>query len=128
MSKTKTFYIAARTSQLERVRALAQQLELRGYQWAFDWTKVTLPENFQEHPETSSTLAQNCVNGAKNADLFILIATNSTGGRGMFIELGVALTGTGNLWIIGDEYPSVFSLHTNVHHALNEASVLALLS
>lgn len=128
MSQTKTFYIAARTSQLLRVKALARQLELRGYQWSFDWTSAALPENFTEHPEVSATLAEDCIAGAKNAHLFILIATQSTGARGMFIELGAALTGTAAIWIIADELPSVFSLHPRVAHATDEVTVLAELS
>lgn len=69
-----------------------------------------------------------CVKGVQAADLFVLLAQESRGSRGCLIEFGTALATNAEIWIIGDENPSVFSCFSQVNHAATVEDFLRKMS
>ena len=118
MVGVQTFYVAGRVHNLPDIQEIAEHLSRLGLRWSFDWTRRSaLPKPYLHGDLILDAFAQHCIQGAKEADLFILFARDSHGARGMFIELGVALTSDAEIWIIGDEHPSAFSCLKRIHHA-----------
>jgi|GEM_PF-6102775 len=119
-NQPKTFYIAGRAKNVVAIRRVAALLIEQGYQWSYDWTISVAPEKpYGPGNEPASLFASACLDGIRQAHVFILLATDSLRARGMFIELGYALACGVPTWIIGDEDPSVFSSLAHVRHATN---------
>jgi len=86
------FYIATRFSNEDfRQQALEikDKLEAAGHKMTFDWMNGKTLKPYSENVEITREASQMALNGALEADLFILIP--EPGGTGMYVEFGAAL-------------------------------------
>lgn len=105
------FYIAGRTSQIKTIQKMVATLTDLGHEITYDWTRTEDPDlkrPYNEHLEKVSFFAEKDINGAKNAEIFIIIGDAS--GTGMYVELGVALASGAKVYAIG-EYNDVTIFH-----------------
>ena len=117
-SDTVKFYIATRYSN-EKYRQLALQLkaelESHGHQMTFDWMNGENVKPYNDNPEKTTVVAKKALDGAKNADFFILIPEEN--GTGMYVEFGAAIaeferTGAPKMFVMGeDKFSVLFNFH-----------------
>lgn len=96
-----TFYIASSSDpdNIPVVRALADELQVRGWSWTFDWTSAFDSEPEQDH-EKIAAAAEVDIEAARSADLFIFLRAPVIS-RGSHIELGVRLGTKQQIHLIG---------------------------
>jgi len=106
------FYIAARTAKAVEVRKMRKILEEKGHRVSYDWTleDVDIPRPYGNHVDKVVPLAEKTLEGAKNADIFIIIGDSA--GTGMYVELGAALAAGKKVYAIEDHNDkTVFHFH-----------------
>lgn len=100
---------------------MKQELESHGHEMTFDWMNGEDVRPYQDNQEMASKTAKMALDGAKEAELFILIAEPA--GTGMYVEFGAAIaeqerTGIPKIFVLGDEkYCSMFNFHPAVTFA-----------
>lgn len=87
-------YVAGPLADIEKVHAVQSAVVGAGHELTLDWTRgpdVTLVKDYGSLPEVSANLATNDLDAVLNADA-VLVVMSEHDGRGMFVELGAALT------------------------------------
>ncbi len=117
-------YVAGRFHHQDHVTRVMDRVRDAGHQLTTDWTQHDPIKPYKDNPETSRAYAKEDVNGAEEADVFILIANET--GRGSHAELGVALaTNTEHIYVIGDKrHNCMFYYHPDVKQRSDISSVL----
>lgn len=110
------FYVASRTARTKEVKEIIETILSKGHEITHDWTGVenaTLERPYHKHKEVVREFALKDVEGAKNAEVFIILGDNS--GTGMYVELGAALASNARVYAVG-EYndATVFHFHPQV--------------
>lgn len=124
----KTVYVAARFAKKDEVREIFLKLESLGYVPSEDWTQHKLIKPYVNNPKLSEEYAVVDINGAKNADLFILISDEA--GTGMHTELGAAIANNidykkPDIYVIGlRNARSAFFYHPTVKRRLTIDEVI----
>ncbi len=110
------FYIAARTSEIPRVQEMTEVLKSMGHECTHNWAvakNADLQRPYYNHVEEVSVFAQEDLDGAKNAEIFIILCDKS--GTGMFVEMGAALSSGAKVYAIGEHNDmTVFHFHPRV--------------
>ncbi|MEK7578919.1 MAG: hypothetical protein AAB460_00030 [Patescibacteria group bacterium] len=125
---SKTFYIAARPSKRrDLVDEIANLLQARGWQNAFDWVAHekdgNIPRPYASCPDKSYESSNTMLRAAATCDLFILIYDDDLVGANM--EYGVArytlLTQKGKRIVVlhGGERDNLFIHGPNISHVEN---------
>ncbi|GAA3684818.1 hypothetical protein FB459_2391 [Yimella lutea] len=84
-------YIAAPLAAAPVVQQTRDLLIAAGHEITYDWTRdMSFVEGFATDPEKSAQLATMMISAVLRADAVVVLATEHDG-RGMFVELGVAL-------------------------------------
>lgn len=111
----KTFYVAGRLENFERVRECYSMMAAHGWELTFDWTKIGAVRNDRD---AMSQVAVNEIEGARKADVLIALLP---GGRGTHCEIGAALSWNRGIVILSDD-PSLLALDQKTtafyHHPL----------
>ena len=87
-------YVAGPLADVEKVQAVQSAVVAAGHELTLDWTRgpeVTLAQDYGSLPEVSASLATDDLDAVLGADA-VLIVMSEHHGRGMFVELGAALT------------------------------------
>lgn len=87
-------YVAGPLADTVGVRAVQEAVVAAGHQLSLDWTRasdVTLANGYATDPVLTAKIAQDDLNGVLNADAVLVVASQHEG-RGMFVELGAALS------------------------------------
>lgn len=112
-------FVAARFGQKEKVRALYEELEKRGYKITLDWTKHKPIKPYIDNQELSAKYSNEDIMGVFDCDIFILLADEA--GTGMHIEFGAALitnitcVGQPKIYVVGEHNArSMFYFHPSV--------------
>lgn len=87
-------YVAGPLTDTTAVRAVQQAVLAAGHQLSLDWTRgldVSFAGDYAEDLVLSSKIAADDLDGVLNADAVLVVASQHEG-RGMFVELGAALT------------------------------------
>lgn len=86
-----TFYIASSShaANISKVRALAENLEQMGFEWALDWTKH-LDASAKPAQACDPQAAENDIEAARSCNLFVFLCSD-VNSRGAHIELGARL-------------------------------------
>ncbi|HXH77465.1 hypothetical protein [Nocardioides sp.] len=87
-------YVAGPLADVERVRAVQVAVVAAGHELTLDWTRgsdAVLREGYSSAPDLAAKIATDDLEAVLNADA-VLVVMSEHDGRGMFVELGVALT------------------------------------
>ncbi|MEY3784443.1 MAG: hypothetical protein RLZZ230_765 [Candidatus Parcubacteria bacterium] len=110
------FYIAGRTSRILEIRDIVTKIKYLGHEITHDWTAMEdadLPRPYHVHIDKVQAFAQKDINGAKSADVFVILGDQS--GTGMYVELGAALAFGVKVYAVGEYNDmTVFHFHPNV--------------
>ena len=115
-------YVAGPLADIDRVQAVQSAVVAAGHELTLDWTRgpeVTLVQDYESLPEVSAKLAADDLNAVLNAHA-VLVVMSQHEGRGMFVELGAALTRASrgdleHLVLLGPiQHESVFYYHPAV--------------
>ena len=115
------FYIATRFSDekfLNIALEIKKELEDKGHQITFNWMSGEDIKPYGINPEKTQKLAQMSLDGAVEADFFILIPEPN--GTGMYVEFGAAIaqfeqTGKPKIFLLGEHKDCVlFNYHPAV--------------
>lgn len=85
-------YVAGKTTQLERVRDMMDELHVRGHDITFDWTKnpeTGIRHDWSDYPLQAAERASGEVDAVLSADLVILLYEAT--GLGSLFEAGIAI-------------------------------------
>lgn len=122
-------FVAARFGQKEKVRALYEELEKRGHEVIFDWTKHKPIKPYIDNQELSARYSNEDIMGVFDCDIFILLADEA--GTGMHIEFGAALItniicgGEPKIYVVGEHNArSMFYFHSAVNRVNNTNELL----
>jgi hypothetical protein len=117
-------YVAGALAAVEQVQAVQAAVRAAGHELTLDWTRgpdVALVDGYASHPQVSAALASEDLDAVLAAEAVLVVASEHDG-RGMFVELGAALTRAraGDLEhvaVIGPiRHESVFYFHPAVGH------------
>ncbi len=128
-------FVSGRIDDIESVREVMRKIVASGHKITHDWTRtdtflggaVDKLNNIAE----SGLRASKDIQGVLDADVYLLVSSNATLGKGMYVELGAALAAHQLLnkiqvYIIGPmNHLSVFYLHPAVIHKDTIEEVLA---
>jgi hypothetical protein len=100
------FYIAARFTEKDLVNQIYDRLRAAGHEITADWTLHKNVKPYDQNPELAGAYAKEDADGAKTADIFILL-NSPEAGAGVSAELGVAiayqeLTGKPAIYVAGE--------------------------
>lgn len=130
-------YVAARYSERDKVRAIYNRLESLGHdishKWTEheeDWPKDSKGENiYSANVAYSRVLVDEDAKGVRNCDVLLLMDTKA-GGKGKFIEYGMALALSKPCIVVNsyDVSECMFYFHPNVVICLDLDSAISMLS
>lgn len=110
------FYIAGRTSRISEIKSMVTKLKDLGHEVTHDWTEMEnadLPRPYNEHLELVRDFALKDIDGAKEADVFVILGDQS--GTGMYVEFGAALAMGAKIYAVGEYNDiTVFHFHPSV--------------
>lgn len=119
-------YVAGAMSDASTVRAIQEKVVQAGFDLTLDWTQdMSLAEDAASQPDLSALIAQADLAAAMSADAVVVVASSDEPGRGMFVELGCALTRAelgqlDHVVIVGSiRHESVFYFHPKVERVDN---------
>ncbi len=119
----KKAFVSGQLGEKESVRALYAELEQREIKITHDWTRTdNIDSDYTKNSEEAGLRAQKDIDGVFDADLYILLADNEKQGKGMYVELGVALSQkkhdiSKEICIVGPlNHMSIFYFHPDVRH------------
>lgn len=87
-------YVAGPLADIETVQTVQSAVVAAGHELTLDWTQgpdVTLVMDYGSLPEISANLATSDLDAVLSADA-VLVVMSEHDGRGMFVELGAALS------------------------------------
>lgn len=128
-------YVAGPLADIENIQAVQSAVMAAGHELTLDWTRgpdVTLVEGYGSLPEASANLATNDLDAVLSADA-VLVVMSEHDGRGMYVELGAALTRASrgdlkHVVILGPiQHESVFYYHPAVQRVSDVDGWLASL-
>lgn len=128
-------YVAGPLADIEKVQRVQSAVVAAGHELTLDWTRgpdVTLVKDYGSLPEVSANLATDDLNAVLCADA-VLVVMSKHDGRGMFVELGAALTRASrgdlkHVVILGPtQHESVFCYHPAVQRVSDVDDWLASL-
>jgi hypothetical protein len=102
------FYIAGNLRDRQEVRAVMDTVREAGYEVIVDWTKDRdLENNYLKNIAEVTERVQRDTQGILNCDVFVLVTTEPSVNKGMYVELGIAIAGwqksrIPKVYIIGD--------------------------
>lgn len=108
------------------VRAVQVAVTAAGHELTLDWTRdsaATLTDGYASDPGLSAKIAKDDLDAVLDADAVLVVMSEHTG-RGMFVELGAALTRARrgeleHLVVLGPiQHESVFYFHPAVQRIL----------
>ena len=114
--------MAGPLANIERIQAVQSAVVAAGHELTLDWTRGpdgTLVKDYESLPEVSAKLAADDLNAVLNAHA-VLVVMSKHDGRGMFVELGAALTRASrgdleHIVVLGPiQHESVFYYHPAV--------------
>jgi hypothetical protein len=126
--KTKTAYVASRTSKREEVKRIYSKLEKIGYSIPNDWTNHKDIKPYSENPKLAEAYSIEDIEGSRKSDLFIIIEDDA--GTGIHSELGAAISnfidfGKPLIYAIGKSFNgSIFYFHPSVKRRRTEDDVI----
>lgn len=110
------YYVGAKLDDAHKAVAIRDILKTHGWHQTYDWTDYM--EREKDASATTYALAASAeIDGVREAQVSIFILP---GGRGCWAEIGAALAGRGQVYIVGDPYdggkePPVFYFHPAVN-------------
>ena len=122
------FYIAARWSLKQKVRAIHKSLKRIGHEVVGDWTLHKPIKPYDQNKILSKQYSIEDIQGVRDCDIFLLLSSEN--GTGMYIELGAAILshlehGKPKIYIIGNyNSRSMFYFHPSVNRRKNLDEVL----
>ena len=121
-------YVAAKFEEKPRVRTLMRALEDAGHQITLDWTDEDATGlTGMELQAYYAECAENDVRGVQRAEVFVVL--DHPRGRGLFVELGVALAKGAHVIVVGvkqdDPDNCIFYYFPWMVHVETEDQVLA---
>lgn len=87
-------YVAGPLADVEKVRAVQIAVVAAGHELTLDWTRgsdASLTERYASSPDVAAKIATDDLEAVLDADA-VLVVMSEHDGRGMFVELGAALT------------------------------------
>lgn len=93
-------YLAGRFHEKDFMRNAQEMLRAKGHEISWDWTKHKNIRPYPEHLEEAEEQASADIQGVKDCDIFILLSDEA--GRGMYVELGVAVALQKKIFIVGE--------------------------
>ena len=108
-------YVAGKWEDRHRCRRVMDRLEAAGHTITCDWTNHNYPPAGSEYMLTYYSMCD--IQGVRDCDLLVCIASKSLPYRGLFVELGVALAMGHRVAIIGHGIDTcIFVQHPLVKH------------
>lgn len=129
-------YVAGALDDAERVQAVQAAVVAAGHQLSLDWTResdVTFVNNYASDLDLSAKIATDDLDAVLDADAVLVVASEHEG-RGMFVELGAALSRASrgdleHVVVVGPiQHESVFYYHSSVQRVPTVADWLNSLS
>lgn len=129
-------YVAGALDDAETVQAVQAAVVAAGHQLSLDWTRgsdVTFVENYASNLDLSAKIATDDLEAVLDADAVLVVASEHEG-RGMFVELGAALSRASrgdleHVVVVGPiQHESVFYYHSSVQRVATVADWLSSLS
>lgn len=124
-TRGETFYIAAKVPDaIDDVVDIRDTLTARGFTCIYDWTQVTVPKPYKDHPDAAARAAEDMARAVHQCDNLIVIT--HARGKGLHIETGGALVASiilhyihgrqaKRLFVVGDDCDgSQFYFHPHV--------------
>jgi hypothetical protein len=119
----KKAFVSAQLAEKETVRDLYRELEERGIEITHDWTRTdNIDPDYTKNREEAGLRAKKDIDGVFDADLYIILTDNERCGKGMYVELGVALSekkrdASRKIFLIGSmQHMSIFYFHPDVEN------------
>jgi hypothetical protein len=112
------FYISAKWEQKEVVSKIIEMVVSNGHKVLVDWTKRAYARSYEDEKENSKNFAQEELKAILESDVFIHLSDG--GGKGKYIDLGIALAGNLNnkkpkIFVVGEKAnESQFYFHPNI--------------
>lgn len=126
-------YVAGPVSDTHTVRQVQDAVLAAGHELTLDWSAdVSFAEGYASQVERSARMAREELEAVLAADAVLVVASRHDG-RGMFVELGAALTRASrgeldHVVLVGEIYhESVFYFHPLVHRVATVEDWLAQL-
>jgi Zn-dependent protease with chaperone function len=123
------FYVTGRATNYPRVEDAFRRIKERGHEASFEWTTLPMAKPYSENQERAADYAARGIQGAVDADIYIIFADKD--GNGVFAELGAALAanvlqGSPRIYAIGEENKNaaMFHYHPSIMWRLDLDSVL----
>lgn len=111
-------YIAGSTRDIDRVHTVQNHVRGAGHLITFDWTgvegEIRTDGSWDTVPEKGAEIASREIEACTTADLTIVLFPRTRGGLGCWIEMGAALAGDGDVWVVAPQRDSVFWQHAKV--------------
>jgi nucleoside 2-deoxyribosyltransferase len=118
------FYIASKFESMDEVRKMQDEIRERGHSISADWTQHKNIPEYSKEEELAAEYASEDVEGAKDCDIFIILANEDS--RGSHLELGAALaSGSPEVFVIGEKREDcLFYFHDDVERRKKLEEVL----
>jgi len=120
-------FVAGKIGDEEQAKAAMKLIREAGHEITFDWTTIPHLKPYEQNQEASMQAAIQEAKGVARADAVILLAHEN--GRGMYVELGMALANKKTVFVIGEEDTStMFLFHPLVRRVKTVSEALSLLN
>ena len=120
-------FVAGKVSEEDAAKKAMQVVKQAGHEITFDWTSIPHLRPYEVNEDASRRAAVLETKGIKESDAVILLAHEH--GRGMYVELGMALASNKPVFVVGgDGSQTMFLFHPLVHRVKNISEVLPLIS
>lgn len=116
-------FVSGQLKEREKIREVFAKLAALGIEVTHDWTTTDdMPKNYAKNAAEAGIRAKRDIDGVRNADFYILMTDNEFLGRGMYVELGAALSlaetrGSPKVYVVGPRnHESIFYYHPLATH------------
>ena len=115
-------FVSGQLKEKKAVREAYAQLAKMGIGVTHDWTNTDDLGSYSKHSKEASSRAVRDIQGVCEAEFYILLTDNKICGKGMYVELGVALaryelTGSPMVFVVGPmNHASIFYYHPVIRH------------
>ncbi|MCP6719628.1 MAG: hypothetical protein KJI71_05430 [Patescibacteria group bacterium] len=98
------FYVSAKWHFKDRVREIQEMIKLKGHEIAENWTTRAFERNYDKF-ERSGEFSERELDAILDSDVFIHLSDG--GGKGKYVDLGIALGGNklqgkpGRIYVLG---------------------------
>ncbi len=130
-------FVSGQITDIESVRRVQAQFIAAGHEITHDWTSnaggseiLSSREAKLENLEESKKRAANDIKGVIDSDVYVICTDNQEAGKGMYVELGVALGlyvkhGAPKIYLLGRmNHMSIFYLHPAIVHVDSVEDIL----